>query len=104
MAVTCCYAARALHSKGFVHRDLRLANLVQLGPQQFIVIDLESAARISQDLLPQDFSSVLRTCTSSALDEARCGTLHLIDAHVLPSWLLGTCSLLLMASLTGRPI
>lgn len=104
MAVTCCYAARALHARGLVHRDLRLANLVQLGPKHFTVIDLESAARVSPDSLPQDFSSFLRTCTSSALDEARFVTLQMSHPDMLQSWLPGACLLLLIAVLPGHPI
>lgn len=40
-----------------------------LGPQQYMVIDLESAAQVSSVPLPQDFRQKLRTCSPSALDD-----------------------------------
>ncbi|KAK9810814.1 hypothetical protein WJX73_009499 [Symbiochloris irregularis] len=74
LAVACCSAAEALHTRELVHRDMRMPNVVQLGPRQYCVIDLESAARISTGPLPQNFEEVLRTCTPAALDCHRCFT------------------------------
>ena len=101
MAVTCCLAAKALHSGRLVHRDLRLDNVVQLGPQQFVVIDLESAAWISIKPLPQEFSRVLCTCTSSTLDEAGWDIPDTACARV-PVLMLCTCLILFMFLLSGR--
>lgn len=75
LAVACCTAAQILHAKGLVHRDLRMGNIVQRGPSQYLVIDLESVAWAVQAPLPHDFASVLRTCTPEALDDRRCDLL-----------------------------
>lgn len=70
MALACCQAAQILHSKDLVHRDLRWANIVQIGPAQYMVIDIESVATtVPLVKLPADFARVLRTCTQEALDE-----------------------------------
>ncbi|KAK9841239.1 hypothetical protein WJX74_002390 [Apatococcus lobatus] len=71
LAVSCCQAAQTLHAKGLVHRDLRLDNVIQLGPLLYTVIDLESAARSSNSKLPQHFSSVLKSCSPAALDDGK---------------------------------
>lgn len=58
-----------------------------------MVIDLESAARISLDPLPLDFDCMLRTCTSSALDEDRCDV-EILLVHELQSWSIETLAAL----------
>ena len=45
MACACCKAAQVLHAAGVVHRDFRMANIVQLGPLAYMVIDLETVGR-----------------------------------------------------------
>ena len=45
MACACCKAAQVLHRAGFVHRDFRMANIVQLGPLAYMVIDLETVGQ-----------------------------------------------------------
>lgn len=60
-----------MHADKLVHRDLRLPNVVQLAPHQFMVIDLESVAAVTEPGLPKDFHHVLKTCTTEALDAAR---------------------------------
>lgn len=60
-----------LHDNKPVHRDLRLPDVVQLGHGQYMVIDLESVAGSAAELLPQDFHSVLKSCSAEALDNAR---------------------------------
>lgn len=82
MAVACCSAAKVLHDKQLVHRDLRLPNVVQLGPRQYMVIDLESAAWASNAALPKDFQFKLRTCTVVALNSQRCFTIA-SDMHCI---------------------
>ena len=62
------------HDDKLVHRDLRLPNVVQLGHQQYMVIDLESVASFAAEPLPEDFHHVLKTCTAEALDSAGCAT------------------------------
>ena len=74
VAVACCSAAQVLHDDKLVHRDLRLPNVVQLGHQQYMVIDLESVASFAAEPLPEDFHHVLKTCTAEALDSADCVT------------------------------
>lgn len=73
-SVTCCHAAKILHDKQHVHRNLRVPNVVQLGPEQFTVIDLESVARVSDERLPEDFELKLRTRTPSVLNRRGCFT------------------------------
>ena len=68
LAVACCSAAQVLHDDKLVHRDLRLPNVVQLGHQHYMVIDLESVANSAAKPLPKDFHNVLTTCTAEALD------------------------------------
>lgn len=82
LAVACCTAAKVLHSKGLVHRDMRLPNVVQLEALQYMVIDLESAARVSDDALPGGFERRLRTCSPAALDQQRRFT-TLSDMHCI---------------------
>ena len=69
LAVACCSAAQVLHDDKLVHRDLRLPNVVQLGHQHYMVIDLESVASAVAKPLPIDFHNVLKTCTAEALDD-----------------------------------
>ena len=69
LAFACCSAAGILHRSHLAHRDLRLSNVVQLGPQQYMVIDLETVAWLSAEQLPQNFSQTLYTCTTAALDK-----------------------------------
>lgn len=69
LAKSCCTAAGILHRTGLVHRDIRLPNVVQLGPLHYILIDLESAAPVSSERLSAD--NCLRTCTTAALDQGR---------------------------------
>ena len=71
LAGACCSAAKVLHDNNLVHRDLRLPNVVQLGHEHYMVIDLESVASSAAKPLPQDFHNVLKTCTAEALDAAR---------------------------------
>ncbi len=71
LAVACCSAAKVLHDYKLVHRDLRLPNVVQLGREHYMVIDLESVASTAAEALPQDFHNVLKTCSAEALDDAR---------------------------------
>lgn len=68
MATACCSAAQVLHTVGLVHRDLRLPNVVQVGHQHYMVIDLESVADAAAGPLPDDFHLVLKTCTAEPLD------------------------------------
>ena len=70
LATACCTAAQILHTAKLVHRDLRLPNVVQLGPQQYMVIDLESVANEKAKRLPNNFHYVLKTCNVEALDAA----------------------------------
>ena len=70
LAVACC-AAQVLHDNKLVHRDLHLPNEVQLGHQQYMLIDLESVASFAAEPLSKDFHNVLITCTADALDNAR---------------------------------
>jgi len=74
LAVACCSAAQVLHDDKLVHRDLRLPNVVQLGHQHYMVIDLESVASSEAKPLPKNFHNVLKTCTAEALDKAGCFT------------------------------
>ncbi len=74
LASACCKAAQVLHANNLVHRDLRLPNVVQLAHHQYMVIDLESVAGLTQERLPEDFHHALKTCTSEALDAAGCFT------------------------------
>ena len=41
-----------------------MGNIVQLAELSYMVIDLESAALITDEPLPHDFQNVLRTCKS----------------------------------------
>lgn len=74
MATACCTAAQVLHKVKLVHRDLRLPNVVQLGNQHYMVIDLESVAELSTSRLPEEFHCVLKTCKPEALDALGCFT------------------------------
>ena len=93
LAFACCRAAQILHARQLVHRDLRMGNVVQLGPSKYMVIDLESTATVSQPPLPGDFCNILRTCTSDTLENGRYTTasdmysigLLLEDASMQPS-------------------
>jgi serine/threonine protein kinase len=44
LAKSVCNALKVLHEKGFVHRDVRLPNIVEVTHGQFILIDLETVA------------------------------------------------------------
>lgn len=70
MATACCTAAQILHAAKLVHRDFRLPNVVQLGPRQYMVIDLESVASETAKGLSKNFHHILRTCNAEALDAA----------------------------------
>lgn len=74
LASPCCRTAHLLHSVKLVHRDLRMPNVVQLGHQHYMVIDLESAANLKAKCLPKNFHCVLKTCSAEALDAAGCFT------------------------------
>lgn len=65
--MSCCKAADVLHEANLVHRDLRMPNIVMLSEGNYMIIDLESCASIDKKL-PRSFSTILRTCTLSALD------------------------------------
>lgn len=91
LATAVCTAAQMLHTVKLVHRDFRLPNVVQIGPQQYMVIDLESVADDVAKSLPKNFQHILKTCTAEALDAAGCFTalsdmycigLLLKEAHV----------------------
>jgi len=41
-----------LHNNGVVHRNIRLKNIVQVSKEQFVLIDLETAADLSNELTP----------------------------------------------------
>lgn len=71
LATSVCTAAQMLHTAKLVHRDFRLPNVVQLGPQQYMVIDLESVAKATAEGLPKNFQHILKTCSAEALDAAR---------------------------------
>ena len=71
LATSVCIAAQMLHTAKLVHRDFRLPNVVQLGPQQYMVIDLESVAYETAESLPKNFQHILKTCNAEALDAAR---------------------------------
>ncbi|KAK9828229.1 hypothetical protein WJX74_004567 [Apatococcus lobatus] len=58
IALASCEAARILHTKGLVHRDLRFANIIELARRQYVVIDLESVAEVSNAALPGNFEQV----------------------------------------------
>lgn len=68
LGVACCSAAQVLHDDKLAHRDLRLPNVVQLGHQHYMMIDLESMANSAAKPLPKDFHDVLKTCTAEAVD------------------------------------
>lgn len=74
LASACCKAAQLLHADKLVHQDLRWPDVVQLAHHQYMVIDLESVAELTQKSLPEDTCSALKTCTSKALDAAGCFT------------------------------
>ena len=74
LASACCKAAQVLHRANLVHRELRLPNVVQLDHQQYLVIDLESVAELTQTPLPADFDHVLKTCSAETLDISCCST------------------------------
>lgn len=74
LATACCSAAQVLQTVGLVHRDLRLPNVVQVGHQHYMVIDLESVAGAVAEPLPAYFHFVLKACTAEALDRAHCFT------------------------------
>ncbi|XP_024375983.1 crinkler effector protein 8 [Physcomitrium patens] len=44
LAKSVCNALKVLHEKGFVHRDVRLPNIVEITHGQFMLIDLETVA------------------------------------------------------------
>jgi hypothetical protein len=50
MARACCQALKALHDDGIVHRDVRLANVVRLGPRQWMLIDYEHCGKAGAPL------------------------------------------------------
>ncbi len=68
VATACCKAAQLLHTVKLVHRDLRLPNVVQVGHHDYMVIDLESVAYLTDKPLHKDFHNVLKTCSIEALD------------------------------------
>ena len=76
LASACCRTARLLHSVKLVHRDLQMPNVVQLGHQHYMVIDLESVANLTVKRLPKNFHCVLKTCSADleALDAVGCFT------------------------------
>ena len=45
-----------------------MGNIVQLAALSYMVIDLESAALITDEPLPHDFQNVLRTCSPDILE------------------------------------
>ncbi|KAK9836521.1 hypothetical protein WJX74_002145 [Apatococcus lobatus] len=61
IALASCEAARILHTKGLVHRDLRFANIIELARRQYVVIDLESVAEVSSAALPGNFEQLSST-------------------------------------------
>lgn len=88
-ALACCKAAAMLHAKGLVHRDMRLANIIELARRQYVVIDMESVAEASSAPLRDPF--VLKTCTPSTLDAQRCYT-EASDMYSIGILLEGVCS------------
>lgn len=82
LATAVCSAAQMLHTAKLVHRDFRLPNVVQIGPQQYMVIDLESVADDTAKRLPKNFQHILKTCTAEALDASGCFT-ALSDMHCI---------------------
>lgn len=91
IALASCEAARILHAKGLVHRDLRFANIIELARRQCAVIDMESVAEVSSAALPVDFEQVLKTCTPSALDAQRHYT-EVSDIYSIGTLLEGLCA------------
>ncbi|KAK9836706.1 hypothetical protein WJX74_006469 [Apatococcus lobatus] len=91
IALASCEAARILHTKGLVHRDLRFANIIELARRQYVVIDLESVAEVSSAALPGNFEQVLKTCTQSTLDPQRHYT-EASDMYSIGILLEGLCS------------
>ena len=51
-----------------------MPNVVQLGHEHDMVIDLESVAKLTGKCLPKNFHCVLTTCSAEALDAAGCFT------------------------------
>ena len=51
VAHACCQAAAALHTDGIVHCDFRMANVVRLDADSWMVIDLEYCRRARDPLL-----------------------------------------------------
>jgi hypothetical protein len=45
-----------LHEAGMVHRDFRFDNIVQLSPDSYMIIDLESVGDASAGRLPKGFA------------------------------------------------
>lgn len=82
MATACCKAAQLLHAAKLVHRDLRLPNVVQLGPQQYMVIDLESVADLTAERSAGNLQYGLKTCNADALDADGCFT-PMSDMHCI---------------------
>ena len=56
MACACCKAAWVLHKAKIVHRDFRMANIVQLGFRAYMVIDLETVGKRKAGPIPTGFS------------------------------------------------
>ena len=69
MATACCRAAEVLHTAGVVHRNFRMANIVQLKPEVYMVIDLETVGRKVANPLPASFA--LTGWNSRTLNKAR---------------------------------
>ena len=91
IALATCKAARILHAKGLVHRDLRFANIIELARRQYVVIDLESVAEVGGAALPENFEQVLRTCKPITLDAQRRYT-EASDMYSIGRLLEGLCT------------
>ena len=72
LAICCCKAASLLHHAGVVHRDFRLDNIVQLGKQHYMLVDLEAVAAADAGALPPGFS--FRAWGNNVLDSHNCFT------------------------------
>eukprot|EP00891_Asterochloris_glomerata_P002300 jgi/Astpho2/2300/Aster-03266 len=62
-------AAEVLHVAGFLHRDFRMANIVQVGPGAYMVINLEAVGQKTTGPLPEGFTPT--GWSSNTLNELR---------------------------------
>lgn len=58
LASACCKAAQVLHAAGCVHCNFCMANIVQLEPGAYMVIELETVGKADAGPLPAGFAIV----------------------------------------------